>query len=153
MCWYLVAQWSLIIQIFHRGKRIQDHQTNISYGSNPAFWDKTINLISRHLNLFTSISQQVLLSFYHQQRYALEMFAALGSNGKKCDRNQRHKLPKKIWWGCQSLSFLLHVVFCTPLDLSNKGKNEARNLARNEPNHSNQWDWTLRFFHYVNIEV
>ena len=32
----------------------------------------------------------------------------------------------------------LAVVFCTPLDLSNKGKNEARNLASNEPNHSNQ---------------
>ena len=62
----------------------------------PLFGDKTINLISRHLNLFTAISQQVLLSFYHQQRYTLEIFAALGSNGKKCDRNQRHKLPKKI---------------------------------------------------------
>ena len=32
----------------------------------------------------------------------------------------------------------LAVGFCTPLDLSNKGKNEARNLASNEPNHSNQ---------------
>ena len=62
MCWYLVAQWSLIIQIFHRVKRTQDHQTNISYGSNPAFWDKTINLISRHLNLFTAIHKAVTTS-------------------------------------------------------------------------------------------
>ena len=62
MCWYLVAQWSLIIQIFHRVKRTQDHQTNISYGSIPAFWDKTINLISRHLNLFTAIHKAVTTS-------------------------------------------------------------------------------------------
>ena len=99
VCWYLVAQWSLIIQIFHRVKRTQDHQTNISYGSIPAFWDKTINLISRHLNLFTAIHKAVTTStdqVHTEHTESFSWFLLLKCSSRKGHKNLKWA-PSLFW--------------------------------------------------------
>ena len=102
-----------------------------------AFWAKTINLISRHLNLFTTT---------YQQRHLTLM-------AKNVSENQRHKSPQKSWWSCQcivkrpSICQEIHSISSLRVSL----KNEARNLESNEPNHYDPPE-NWKNFHPIPIE-
>ena len=59
----------------------------------PAFWDKTINLISRHLNLFTTIHKAVTTSTSQLFGTDLQNSTSLSLYRKKPSVTNR---PKKV---------------------------------------------------------